>query len=284
MLVEILTIFFLKIFRIDFIQNSDGGFITKGFFKTLLKKKLIQSASYWLSSGVNTTKTLLYYGAKSSAVYEYHFSSIFNDEVDKRPLINAEISVLKTELNLKTDVLYLVFVGQLIHRKGVDVLIRSLEFITNSKIEVLIIGSGEEQENLIEIANNRKTQIKVHFLGKLSKDLVLKHLKISDLFVFPSREDIWGLVLNEAIAKGLPVISTNKVGSALSLIHSGINGFVIDVDNHLVLAEAINEILSKDLKLMKEKSLSIAKKHTIEQMVEDHIVLFNEIEKKNKSL
>ena len=277
-LVELFSIFFLKIFKIDFILNSDGGFITKGFFKTLIKKKLIQSASSWLSSGVNATKSLSYYGAQSDAIYEYHFTSIFSKEVESHPLSKPEISVLRREFNLKEDIVYIVFVGQLINRKGVDVLIKSLEFVNNSGIEILIIGSGPEQEALIKAVNNLKSNTKVHFLGKLHKELVLQYLKISDIFVFPSREDIWGLVLNEAIANGLPVISTNKVGSAYSLIHSDENGYVIDGDNPLELAEAINELLLNDLTTMKEKSIAIAQKYTIEQMVADHIVAFSSFE------
>ena len=275
MTAEIIAIFFLKFFKINFILNSDGGFITNGFFKTLLKKRLIRSASYWLSSGVNTTKTLIYYGAKASNIFEYHFSSIRESEVLVDILNDHTIAELKDELKLEKNVFYLVFVGQLVRRKGVDVLLKSLEFVENKKIEIIIIGSGEEEDSLKESLNFQKNSNKVHFLGKLSKDFVLKYLKVSDFFVFPSREDIWGLVLNEAIANGLPIISTCRVGSAYSLISPSKNGFIIDADNPIILAETINRLVLKDLILMKKNSIAIAQKYTIEQMVQDHLLFFN---------
>lgn len=275
MAAEIIAIFFLKFFKINFILNSDGGFVTHGFFKTILKKRLIQSATYWLSTGVNTTKTLLYYGAKTSNIFEYHFSSIRKNEVLSDVLNDSTITKLKNELKLETNIFYIVFVGQLVQRKGVDVLLKSLAFIDDKKIEIIIIGAGEEENSLKEYLNIQKDSNKVHFLGKLSKDLVLKYLKVSDFFVFPSREDIWGLVLNEAIANGLPIISTSRVGSAYSLISPSKNGFIIDADNPIILAETINRLVLKDLILMKKNSIAIAQKYTIEQMVQDHLLFFN---------
>ncbi|PZU15512.1 MAG: glycosyltransferase family 1 protein, partial [Chryseobacterium sp.] len=198
-------------------------------------------------------------------------------EVLDRPLTKQEVNQLKNQLDLKEDIRYLIFVGQLIPRKGVDILLRSLEFLNDPNTEVLIIGMGPEFENLKSIAQNPAITNKVFFLGKQSKDVVLKYLKVADLFVFPSREDIWGLVLNEAIGNALPVISTTRVGSAFSIIDQGKNGLIIEADNPVLLAQAINNILSEDLEMMKKASLNIAKKYTIEEMVREHLILFNKV-------
>ena len=279
MAAEMLSILFLTLFRIDFVINSDGGFVTNGFFKTLLKKRLIQSAKYWLSSGVNTTQTLMYYGAKKTNIFEYNFSSLYRDEIIDQVLTSNEIYSLREELDLELDTINLIFVGQLVHRKGADILLKSLEFVNPSvNLKVLIIGDGELKESLVQLVKDENLSDKVTFLGKLPKYLVLKYLKASDCFVFPSREDIWGLVLNEAVANGLPIISTNNVGSSYSLIQKGDNGFIIDVDDSLSLSNAINEFFSKDLNSMRQKSLEIAKKFTIEQMVSNHLVLFKKID------
>lgn len=277
MLAEIISIFYLKLFRVKFVLNSDGGFITKGFFKTLVKKFLIQSASYWLSSGINTTKTLINYGAKSSAIFEYHFSSLFKKDLLKDILPNEIINDLRNELKLKKDVNYLIFVGQLVQRKGVDILLEAIKNVKSHNFEVLIVGSGDQEEILIDNLGDLSIKNKVHFLGKLPKEQVLKYLKVSDVFVFPSREDIWGLVLNEAVSSGLPIISSRRVGAAFSLIKDGVNGYIVNTGNVIELSNAIEKILNKDLRLMSNESLNIAVKFTIEQMVEDHLVLFDKI-------
>jgi len=274
LLPEILTIFYCIFFKKKFILNSDGGFVTKGFLKTNFKKLLISSADYWLSSGINTSETLIFYGAEPKKIYEYSFSSLHQNEIVNKPINRDELYRLKDKLQLNKDVRYLIFVGQLIPRKGVDVLLKSLPFLNDTDVEVLIIGNGPELENLRDIVQNHKIPCKVNFLGKQSKEVVLNYLKIADLFVFPSREDIWGLVLNEAVGNGLPVISTNRVGSAFSLIDQGKNGFIVDVDNPHILAQAINDVLSADLEKMKKRSLDIAMQFTVEEMVVKHLELF----------
>jgi len=278
LLPEIFTIFYCILFRKKFILNSDGGFITEGFLKTRIKKNLISSASYWLSSGKNTTDTLSYYGADKKNIYEYHFTSVFEKElVDHIP--DKEIFQKEREsLGLKAETLYLTFVGQLVYRKGVDVLIEALKQKSTKNFETLIIGSGEQEDELKKmVGSSDLDHSKIHFLGKLTKNEILKYLKISDAFVCPSREDIWGLVLNEAIANGLPLISTKNVGSAYSLIEEGENGFIVDVDHPQQLSEKISLLFGDKLNLMKMNSIKKAKKYTIEQMVDDHIVLFNKL-------
>lgn len=280
---EIAAIFFLKLFNIKFVINSDGGFVTQGFLKKILKTILIKSASNWLSSGVNTTKTLVYYGAEKANIFEYNFSSLSKKEIVNDNLSLSDVKLLRQELGLAKDSIYLIFVGQLIYRKGVDILLKSLETVNpNVNLNVLIIGSGDQKENLLEIVNKSNSPHKVQFLGKLSKNSVLNYLKVSDCFVFPSRYDIWGLVLNEAVANGLPIISSSAVGSAYSLIKQGENGFILDVNDPLCLSNAINDLISKDLNIMKKNSIAKAKDFTIERMVADHLVLFNKLNATSK--
>lgn len=278
LLPEIFTIFYCIFFRKEFILSSDGGFVTKGFFKTSFKKFLIGSANYWLSSGKNTTETLKYYGAKEKDIYEYHFTSIFNNELVNNIPDKETLYKERESLGLNPDVFYLTFVGQLVHRKGVDVLIEALKHDTKKNFETLIIGSGEQEDELKKmVLDSDLDHNKIHFLGKLTKNEILKYLKVSDAFVCPSREDIWGLVLNEAIANGLPLISTKNVGAAYSLIEEGENGYIVDVDNPEQLIEKINLLFGEKLNLMKMNSINKAKKYTIEQMVDDHLVLFNKL-------
>ena len=278
MLAEIISIFYLRLLGINFILSSDGGFITKGFIKTIIKKKLIKSAKYWLSSGINTSNTLQYYGAKSSNIFEFHFTSLSKKDILNELISAKEKNKLKTNANLKTDILYLTYVGQLIFRKGVDILIEAISSIKHENIEVLIIGDGELFSELKALVKSKGMEKKIHFLGKQSKINVLNYLKMSDLFVMPSRDDIWGLVLNEALSIGLPLIASNKVGSSFNLIHRGINGYIIESGNVNELSNSIDLICSSDIRSMQRESLKIAKYYSIEQMVLDHMVLFNKID------
>ena len=277
MLPEIFAILFLKIIGVKFVINSDGGFITKGFLKNLIKKLLIQSASHWLSSGINTTLTLKYYGAKKAAIFEYPFTSLFkNDLLTVIPHVSEKYD-LKKKLNLNPEYSYIIFVGQLIQRKGIDVLIKAYSKLNLKNVEILLIGDGEMSVELISLSESHNIALKIKFLGKKSKEEVLKYMKLSDVFILPSREDIWGLVINEAVANGLAVISTKQVGASYSLIKEGLNGYIINCDNEIELSQAIEKVYAGNLFEQQKMSLDIAKDYNIENMVKAHLKLFNKL-------
>ena len=102
---------------------------------------------------------------------------------------------------------------------------------------------------------------------KTKKELS-EYYKAADIFVLPTREDIWGLVINEAMAYGLPVVTTNKCVSGVELVKDYKNGFIINVDDVKQLAYAINLILSDDIlrEKMSKESLKTIDKYTIENM------------------
>ena len=278
LLPEMLSILFLKCLKRDFLLNLDGGFIRKKTFKTILKNKLIKSASYCLSSGINTTNTLIHYGAKPEKIWEYHFSSLFKKEVLKEPVSKTEKESLRLKWNLNKNHFYLIYVGQLIDRKGVDVLLNALTKV-QSNVALLIVGDGVNRNALSDFAKQNNLQDKIHFLGTQSKENVLELLKLSDTFVLPTREDIWGLVVNEAIACGLPVITTKQTGAAYSLIEEGKNGYLYDCNQADRLSFYIDSIYKDDLVAFSKVSLQMANKYTIEQMVADHVELFDKIKK-----
>lgn len=274
LLPEILSIIYLKILKIEFFLNLDGGFIKKNYLRTKLKRFLIRSAKYCLSSGSNTTNTLIHYGANPNNIFEYHFSSVMEKEILLKPLNKVEKNEFRKINNLNPDTFYLIFVGQLIHRKGIDILVDAMTHVFEN-IELLVIGDGELLPELKKKTIDTKISERIHFLGRQSKNKVLEFLKLSDVFVLPTREDIWGLVLNEAIACGLPVIATKETGAVYSLVSEGKNGYLYHCNSPEILVKHIDSIYNEDLIKFGEVSLSIAKNYSTEKMVEDHISAFH---------
>ena len=277
MLIEIFSILFLKFKKIDFVLNSDGGFINKGRLKTIVKKILIKSASYYLSSGVNSSRTLNHYGANNLKIHEYHFTSLSKIDLLNKILSDKILLELRKSYNLKPNICYGIFVGQLISRKGLDILVSAVSTISNKSMEFLIIGDGEQRIKLENLVDSLSLRSRIHFLGNKSKNEVLNYLRISDIFIAPSREDIWGLVVNEALSNGLALLVSDKVGSAYSLINQGKNGYLFENENVKQLSELIDLISSGDLKSMKQESINLSKHYTIEKMVKDHLNFFKKI-------
>ncbi len=123
----------------------------------------------------------------------------------------------------------ILFVGRLVKIKGIDALIRAAALMGQGYPEtvIMIIGDGPEKDNLLKLASQLGIKDKIIFTGRLEgKKLYAKYL-IGDLFVLPSKQELFGAVVNEALLAGLPVVCSSLAGAA-DLIREGVNGFIFD--------------------------------------------------------
>lgn len=119
-----------------------------------------------------------------------------------------------------------------------------------TNIEFVLIGQGEWRAHE-PILQSLKT-IKVHLIKDMPYDDVLSYYSAADLFFFPSEGDIWGLVVNEALSMGLPVICTNVIGAS-ELVEDGINGFKVTRRSPDELCRRLIEMLDDNSLLAKMK-------------------------------
>lgn len=271
-----LAINYLKLNNKKFILSSDGGIIkNETKLKYNIKRYFIGSAYAWLSTGKKTTEYLLNYGAKKDKIYKYPFTSIRKQDILDSITSRDDKFIIRNKLNIKYEKV-IISVGQFIERKGFDILIKAMNLLPRT-YGLYIIGGNPTQEYI-----NLKDQYKldnVHFEDFKAKEELKEYYKLGDLFVLPTREDIWGLVINEAMANGLPIITTDNCVAGLELVKEGINGYIIKVENIEQLANKINLILSNsnNIKSMSRNSLDVIKDKTIEQMAHRHIEIFNNI-------
>ncbi len=167
-------------------------------------------------------------------------------------------------LNIKKDKESsdLIFAGRLLSHKNVNVLIDSVKILKKEfpNILCLIIGDGPEKAVLIKQIelNNLNNNIKVYSFFDDHKKL-FQLIKSSKIFVFPSTREGFGLVVLEANALGIPVITTNDPSNAAKdLISNGVNGYSINL-NPKIFAKKATYLLKHSLN--KEKIVAIAKKY-----------------------
>jgi glycosyltransferase involved in cell wall biosynthesis len=267
---------YLKIRRISFIIEGDGGFpkYNESVVKKILKREALKKASWYFSSGPSHSKYYEYYGVNKSKLLSYHFSSNYKSEIlTTPPSINEKI-VYRRKYNIKNKKIIL-FVGQFVYRKGLDILFKALREVTLNYI-LLLVGDTVHTFNQLEL---NTTNVNYKIIGFKSKENLKQYYDMSDFLILPTREDIWGLVINEAFARGLPVISTKRCGAAIELVEDAINGYVVDTENSDQLLNKIEIMLSNDLREMSRKALAKVRHYSIEKMVEDHIILFDKITK-----
>ncbi len=127
--------------------------------------------------------------------------------------------------------------GSLIYRKGYDLAIQAFNLLDNkikSKVEYWILGDGPLLTHLQSLSN---PGLIVRFMGFVDPSSIPKYFNCASAFLLTSRYDGWGVVVNEAIAAGLPLIVTNTCGAAEYVNNE--NGFVVNCD-----AQEISEKIS----------------------------------------
>lgn len=271
---EMIALIYLKLKRIPYYLETDGGLIREeSSIKRMYKKFLISNAKGYFSPSKSSDEYLKFYGADKNAIYRYPFTSLNEEDILNEVTSIEEKIKIKNELGIKEQKVILS-VGQFIHRKGFDILLKASKGL-NENIGVIIIG-GEVTNEYLDLKEEMELK-NVYFEGFKTKDELQKYYKAADLFVLPTREDIWGLVINEAIAYGLPVITTDKCIAGLELINNDINGQIVEVDNYKMLNIKLNEIINDNNKLilMSKNSINKSKKYTIEEMVKKHLDIFN---------
>jgi len=263
-----LAIQHMKTHCIPFILSSDGGLIrNESNFKYSFKQFFISSATMWLSTGEVTTDYLCHYGANRDRVCKYPFTSVKSEDILKYPLSKNEKQYYRDILGMKEKQI-VISVGQFIYRKGYDILLESCSTLDKS-IGVYIIG-GNPTEQYLELKNKLSLE-NVHFVGFLEKDKLANYYKAADLFVLPTREDIWGLVINEALSYGLPVITTDKCVAGLEMARDC--GLIMPFDTDW--SNNIQSLLNDDnFVKMQENSLNKARHYSIENMAYRHIEVF----------
>ena len=150
------------------------------------------------------------------------------------------------------DKFRVIFVGQLIPRKGVHYLIEAFVKLDLPNSELVIIGSGDGSIN--KIIEKYRCNSTIKFIPHMPKVELYRYYENSDVLVLPSLSDSFGLVVLEAMACGLPVIVTENVGSK-ELVVDRQTGFVVPIRNEEALMEKVlflynNKQLSNDMSSM----------------------------------
>lgn len=155
--------------------------------------------------------------------------------------INEDGIVKMIRRKKKEKIKSFIFAGNLIKRKFPDVVINSFINLNDTSRELIIVGDGPERENLYKIATGSHLSNNIQFLGHIDRINVLKQMEKSDCFIMISKNEIFGLVYIEAMAKGCFVIASRSEGIDGVIIH-GYNGFLCKAGDFEELNQIINQL------------------------------------------
>ena len=202
-------------------------FLRKIFFKYIFYPLF----DYFFYIGSQNKKLYEYYGAKSNkliftpyAVDNDRFRAEYKKYRDQK-------TVIRKELKLPLDKKIILTSGKYVPKKRPLDLLKAYHLLNNQNIALLFLGDGElrnEMEDYIK-ENNLSD---VYLTGFKNQSEIGKYFAVADIFVLASDAgETWGLVVNEAMNFGLPIIVSDMVGCAEDLVIENVNGFIFNIGN-----------------------------------------------------
>lgn len=268
----VLAMMYMRLHRIPFYMEVDGGLIRETSGPRLwFKRFLVSRASCWISSGDHTTDYLMHYGARKEDTFLYPFTSLWQREIPEQVPSGAEKTMLRKKLGMEEEKIIL-YVGRFDPKKGMDDLLHTCPSL-DSAAGIYFVGGEPEEEHLAFC--QEKNLENVHFVGFKKKEALGEYYRAADLLVLPTWSDVWGLVINEAMAQGLPVVTTDRCVAGVELVEDGVNGYIIPVKDTGALSRAINRVLEQDYRKMGEAALETIRPYTIENMAAAHVEIFS---------
>ena len=229
-----------QIIIMETVDDRGWSGILKRLYYWLYFKRFSRDISSILAIGANTKEWLVHRGVDRHKIVPFAY---FLPRIDM---------TIERKKNVGFKLLY---VGQLINRKRLDLLINAISLIPNDSLELMVIGSGKLE---IELKNYAEKLLpnRVHWIGKLPINKVRYQMAQSDCLVLPSQHDGWGAVTIESLLSGTPVICSDACGSSVAVKLSGHGGVFksCDVDSLKQLIE--DQISAKSQQLCDSGALS----------------------------
>lgn len=281
-----LAILWMRMKKMEYWLESDGGFAKDGIgLKEKIKTFFIKGAKGYFSTAREHDKYYMQYGAPADRIYRYPFSSLKQTDVFQSPadlegkeLVRSKLSVAEKYMVLSVGRFsYLNGYG-----KGYDALIRAAQRLPDD-IGWYIVG-GTPTEEFVKIVKDSGLH-NIYFIEFMEKDALKEYYRAADAFVLMTVSDVWGLVINEAMSCGLPVITTDKCVAGLELVEEGENGYIVPVGDDQALAARLQTILEEPARSeeMGRRALEQIREYTIENMARKHMEAFEQIKKRNQN-
>lgn len=220
----------------------------------------IASFCGFYTHNVATSKAIMKCFDHRSEKYKSYLRVIYNGIRPSFSELNKEDA--RTFLNLDQESTYLINCGRMSFQKNQEFILRLLN--KTNLLKLIIVGEGELRSELEKIIFDLNISDRVILMGELQPDDVKIALRAADIFLFPSRYEAFGLAVVEAMAAGLPVISSNYPALCEVL---GDNGVCLDLDEN-IWVDKIIEIISDDTyrESLVEYSLNRSHLFTLENM------------------
>lgn len=201
-----------------------------------LVKRIVQGASTYIAYGTDAQEYLEQLGAKPERIQKYY------NDVESQHFQKGDRRLGRERLGIPLSVSVLLCVGQLIERKGMKELVAAFlkSNLASTEWHLVIIGSGSLEAELKKLSNGSS---RVHLIPHQEYCDMPDFYAAADVCILPSREEVWGLVANEAMAAGKAAIFSSEAGCTADLCIPGKTGWRAHPD---ALSTVLTEVLQTE--------------------------------------
>jgi len=212
-----------------------------------LRNQLLKQADVFISLAKEITQEFLNYGIAQNKI------TLIPNSVDTtvfHPIPSPKKDELRKKLGIKPDNKVVIYTGRLLETKGLPLLMKVwYKIITeHDQCQLVIVGGGSKdihdcEEEIKQYVESNHLEDSVKFTGNVTN--VDEYLQASDIFVFPTENEAFGISLIEAMACGLPVIAT-PVGGIKDIVNNRNNGLIVEVGSFTELYNALAYLISNE--------------------------------------
>lgn len=254
----------------------------KGTVKRRVLKAFFSQVAGFLAIGTNNANFYRSYGVPVQRIFWTPYAVDNAFFIRHAGRLAEEKRLLREREGLRPDLPVILFCGKFQERKRPLDLLKAFALLNDQLAGSLVfVGDGplrREMERFID--NHRLANVRI--LGFRNQSELPACYGMADVLVLPSSHEPWGLVLNEAMCFGLPVIASDGVGAAADLVHEGANGFTYPVGNVLALRGCLRKVLvDPDCRTaMGMESHAIIKRWGIKEGVEGVLMALDSVVRK----
>lgn len=171
----------------------------------------------------------------------------------------------------KKEKLVILYVGRFEKIKGIEYLLKATQLLNEKYpggFRLQLVGYGRQERELLEYIKSNNLDY-ADMIGYIPREKLPAIYKNADIFVLPSLREPWGFVVNEAMAAGLPVVVSEKVGCSVDLVKDGKNGFIYPASDTRTLFVHLEKLLkNREMRRrMGKRSENYISKYTYDNMV-----------------
>jgi 1,2-diacylglycerol 3-alpha-glucosyltransferase len=235
-----------------------------------IKRCIYRNVDAVISPAPSQAGAFEYWGVSKGRIF-FGLNVVDNDWFAQRVTRKEEdLLQLKKELDLPSQ--FLLGVGRLVAKKNWLRLVQSFTALTKGMTEnawsLVLVGDGPERIKLVDYCKKHEI-FNVIIRDFASQEKLCKYYSLASALVLPSKfGETWGLVVNEAMASGLPVLVSSQCGCAESLLEDGRNGYVFPPDDNMAISNALYKFMSleeKERKEMGQRSAEVIKNWSLDR-------------------